>query len=155
MSNERVVCSQCGSNNFATQAACWKCGSALTAVATAPATASPVAIARPLERSESPAALWASLALGITFPFIAVPVGMVFLMLDDRRKAQIGWWNILFGTIGTILNVVIAMATISPLLLGLLKANPLLRGGGSGETNLQSEAAPPSLPGIPNTFSRP
>lgn len=92
--------------------------------------------------------------MGLFFPMVAVPVGLVFLMLDDRRKAQIGWWNILFGTIGTILNVVIAMATISPMLLGLLKNSPLggLRGG---EPNLQSEASPPNLPGIPNSFSRP
>jgi uncharacterized membrane protein len=151
MSNDRVVCRQCGSNNFATQAACWKCGTALAAAVSSALTPSPVAAsALPAPQAESPTALWSSLFLGILFPFIAIPVGFIFLMLDDRRKAQIGWWNLLFGTVGTILNVVVTMAMISPMLMGLIRSNPLLRGTGGGESSLQSEVAPPSFPGIPN-----
>ena len=153
MTTDRVVCSQCGANNFATQAACWKCGTSLSAAPAAPLPATP---ARPLlDTPESPAALWSSIALGALFPVISIPVGLVFLMLDDRRKAQIGWWNILAGVIGTVLNVLLAFATIMPWLSGITKGFPLggLRAGASSP-DLSSEASPPDLPGIPNNFSR-
>lgn len=76
-------------------------------------------------------------------------------MLDDRRKAQIGWWNIIAGVIGTVLNLLVAFATIMPMLSGITKGLPLggLRAGASSP-NLQSEVSPPELPGIPNSFSR-
>ena len=163
MSNERVVCAACGSNNFATQAACWKCGRGLTAAppptpsASMPAPAAgagaiPVA-ARPAYsadlRQESPAAFWSSVALGIVFPMLSIPVGMVFLMLDDKRKAQIGWWNILFGLVGTLLNGILAAVTIMPLLMGATKMIPGMdRLGGSSRTqDMSSEVAPLDLPG--------
>ncbi|MCX6365351.1 MAG: hypothetical protein NTX57_01425 [Armatimonadetes bacterium] len=163
MSNERVVCAACGSNNFATQAACWKCGRALATAPPPVPSASPPAssggagaipvAARPTYsaelRQESPAAFWSSVALGIVFPMLAIPVGMVFLMLDDKRKAQIGWWNILFGLVGTLLNGILAAVTIMPLLMGATKMIPGMDrlGGGSRSQDMSSEAAPLDLPG--------
>lgn len=96
MSDGRRICPACGSNNFETQAACWKCGKPLTG-ASAPA-ASPT--------PPSPNAWIATIALGLLFPLVAVPVGLVFLMLDDPRKTQIGRWNLLWGTIGTLVHLV-------------------------------------------------
>nr|MDQ2831405.1 hypothetical protein [Chloroflexota bacterium] len=65
------------------------------------------------------------------------PVGMVFLMLDDPRKTQIGWITIGWSVLGTVLNSI-----AFSILLGLLA--PLLRGlphpGGS----------PGGLPGLPD-----
>lgn len=151
MSSDRVVCAQCGANNFATQAACWKCGVALTAAPSAPQ-AAPGRVPVAASSGESPAALWASLALGALFPVISLPVGLVFLMLDDRRKAQIGWWNIIAGVVGTVINLLIAAATILPTVMSLTRGLPL---GAPRTTSLDSEVAPPSLSGIPNAFSPP
>jgi uncharacterized membrane protein len=88
-------------------------------------------------------------ALGIVFPMLAIPVGMVFLMLDDKRKAQIGWWNIVFGLVGTLLNGILAAVTIMPLLMGATKMIPGMDrlGGGSRSQDMSSEAAPLDLPG--------
>lgn len=143
MTTDRVVCAQCGANNFATQAACWKCGNALTA-APAGIPQSAVAVARPAVASpESPAALWASLALGVLLPVVSIPVGLVFLMLDDRRKAQIGWWNIIAGAIGTILSLLVTAAMILPMLTSLTKGLPLggLRGS-VASPDLNSDVSP-------------
>ena len=152
MSNERVVCAACGSNNFATQAACWKCGKPLVATLAA-------AVAVPVARydaphgaaAESPAAFWSCLALGVIFPVISIPVGLVFLMLDDKRKSQIGWWNILFGLIGTVLNGILVAVSLAPLLMGASRMLPSLTGlGGRGSTQSQdmsSEAPPLEIPG--------
>ncbi len=166
MSNERVVCAECGSNNFATQAACWKCGKTLAATptpsGTAILTAAPSAVryvGSTDSAKESPAALWSSVALGVIFPVISIPVGLVFLMLDDKRKAQIGWWNILFGLVGTVLNgIVIAVSLIAP--LKALTASLPGMGGLGGRSGMSSqdpnsEVPPLNLPGQPRFFANP
>ncbi|WP_395091381.1 hypothetical protein [Armatimonas sp.] len=140
MSNERVVCAACGSNNFATQAACWKCGRALVASVARPAYALPT--------SESPAAFWSSVAIGIFFPIISIPVGLVFLMLDDKRKTQIGWWNILFGLLGTVLNGIVVMVSLAPLVMNATRMIPGLGGRGAAQSqDMNSEVAPLEIPG--------
>jgi hypothetical protein len=159
MSNERVVCAACGMNNFATQAACWKCGKPLAAgvplaqpVPASPSTgATAVAPPRALA-SESPVAFWSSVVMGIIFPMIALPVGLVFLMLDDRRKAQIGWWNILFGLVGSVLNGIVVAVSLAPLLMSASRLVPGLgglgsRGAAAQSQDLNSEAQPLELPG--------
>ena len=161
MSNERVVCAACGSNNFATQAACWKCGRALVASAALPAPqphpqpapggAAAVPAARPiyaLPSTESPAAFWSSVAMGIFFPIISIPVGLVFLMLDDKRKTQIGWWNILFGLLGTVLNGILVMVSLAPVLMNATRMIPGLGGRGAAQSqDMNSEVAPLEIPG--------
>lgn len=161
MSNERVVCAACGSNNFATQAACWKCGKPLVASAT-PSSSPPQAMSagvaavspRPIPIStstESPAALWSSVALGVVFPMISIPVGLVFLMLDDKRKAQIGWWNILFGLVGTLLNGIVVAVSLMPVFMSLTKGLPGIGGLGNrtgmSAQDPNSEVPPLDLPG--------
>lgn len=72
------------------------------------------------------------------FPFIGLPAGMIFLMLDDPRKTQIGWLLIGWSIAGSVLSVISLAVTLGPVwavLHGLLP-HP---GGG----------APPSLPGLP------
>jgi ABC-type Fe3+ transport system permease subunit len=162
MSNERIVCAFCSSNNFATQAACWKCGKPLATVSsnamptasTVPLVSSPAAshdaaVSYNLP-SESPSAFWSAVAMGIVFPMIAIPVGLVFLMLDDKRKSQIGWWNILFGLIGTLLNGIVIAVSLTPLLLNASRMLPSLTGGRMGQAQTQdmnAEAPPLDLPG--------
>jgi ABC-type Fe3+ transport system permease subunit len=165
MSNERIVCASCSSNNFATQAACWKCGKPLATVAPAASNAMPAVDSVPLGSSpaashyaavsynlpiESPAAFWSAVAMGIVFPMIAIPVGLVFLMLDNKRKSQIGWWNILFGLIGTLLNGIVIAVSLTPLLLNASRMLPSLTGGRMGQAQTQdmnAEAPPLDLPG--------
>jgi len=50
-------------------------------------------------------ALWAAVALAFFFPGVAVPVGLVFLMLDDRRKVEIGRITLIWGLVFTLLHL--------------------------------------------------
>jgi hypothetical protein len=117
----RVVCPRCGENNFDTQANCWKCGSSLAGTAPPPAAPSrraapagtypapPVSVAPAVAgRSIDPAvAFWSAVALAFFFPAVAVPVGIVFLMLDDRRKAEIGRVTLVWGIIFSLLHLLL------------------------------------------------
>ena len=63
---------------------------------------------------------------------------MIFLMLDDPRKTQLGWLLIGWSAAGTVINVISLAATLGPVwavLRGLLP-HP---GGG----------AAPAIPGLP------
>lgn len=112
----RIVCSRCGSNNFSTQASCWKCGGALSQ-ATVPA---PATTAAPVAPPNGSTAFVAAVALGLLFPLVAVPVGIVFLMLDDPRKSAIGRWNIAWGVAGTILHTIATGVLIQALAMPML-----------------------------------
>jgi hypothetical protein len=115
----RIVCARCGENNFDTQANCWKCGSSLAGTPAAPTTsprpspppaayaAAPVAVASaPISRPvDLGVAIWAAVALAFFFPGVAVPVGLVFLMLDDRRKVEIGRITLIWGLVFTLLHL--------------------------------------------------
>ncbi len=146
----RVRCLYCGANNFPASAACWQCGRPLKAAPAGapeagtlpPSTALPgiAAAQHPLASrpfTEAALAPKAAAALGLMFPYIGLPVGIVFLMLDDPRKTQIGWMTIGWSVLGTVLNSI-----AFSILLGLLA--PLLKGlphpGGS----------PGGLPGVPD-----
>ena len=115
-STGRLVCPKCGANNFNTQAACWQCGTGLRGsgapgpvmrAADAPGVPSPTPLPLPQVRPDSvpsdPAvAVWAAILLALFFPYVAVPVGIVFLMLDDRRKAEIGRIALVAGIVFTV-----------------------------------------------------
>lgn len=148
----RVRCLYCGANNFPASPTCWQCGRALRALQTSPAmpntapgmidpaprAGTPARYAR-AESSVSPGlAPKAAAVLGLTFPLIGLPVGMVFLMLDDERKARLGWITIGWSILGTVLNIILTIATLGPT-LAVLKAMlpPGAHGGG--------------LPGLPPT----
>ncbi|MFM7188484.1 MAG: hypothetical protein ACKO14_11780 [Armatimonadota bacterium] len=51
--------------------------------------------------------------LSLLAPFVSLCTGCVFLMLSGRRNVTLGWWNIIAGTIGTVLHVV-ALAVVIP-----------------------------------------
>lgn len=112
----RRVCSRCGSNNFETQAACWKCGAALDAVPPALTGTSSPAVS-PTFPAPSSTALVASILLGLLLPVVAFPVGLIFLMLDDPRKAQIGRWNLAWSVAGTLLHLVATLLLARVVLL--------------------------------------
>ena len=130
----RVRCLYCGANNFPASAACWQCGRPLKAAVagapeagTAPLPSALPGIApspRPMPSrslTESALAPKAAAALGLMFPYIGLPVGIVFLMLDDARKTQLGWMTIGWSVLGTVLNSIafsVLLGFLAPFLKG-------------------------------------
>ncbi len=161
----RVLCPQCGVNNFATQAACWRCGATLgsgTAPAQAvgsPTSAPPTAAAayRPAASIDPAVATWSAWILAFLFPFVAVPVGLVFLMLDDRRKADVGKTTLIAGTVFSLLHLFATWAMLQPVIgvvrtLGGLSGRASATGGGADPN---ASVPPLNLPGIPQTSPSP
>lgn len=94
----------------------------------------------PAQRSsvtESALAPKAAAALGLIFPYVGLPVGIVFLMLDDPRKEKLGWITLGWSILGTILNS-IAFAALLALLAPLFKGLTHVGGG------------PTAIPGMPS-----
>jgi len=152
-------------NNFATQAACWRCGTSLSgggsAISAGPGRAAPTsnmpAATRPVANVDPAVATWAAWILAFLFPFVAVPVGLVFLMLDDRRRAEIGKTTLVAGTIFSLLHLLATWAMLQPV-IGVVRT----LGGLSGRTSAggaspsagqdpNSSVPPLNLPGIPQT----
>ena len=75
--------------------------------------------------------------MGLLFPFIGLPAGMIFLMLDDPRKTYLGWLMIGWSIGGTALSVVPLLLTLGPLLALLRSLAP------------RPGSPAPSIPGLP------
>ncbi len=147
----RVRCVYCGANNFPSSAACWQCSRPLRPMPAAPPVNAPAALpsgpasAMPFPGAavrpalaESPLAPKVAATLGMLFPFVGLPAGMIFLMLDDPRKTRLGWLLIGWSLAGTVISIISLAATLGPIwavLHGLLP-HP---GGG----------AAPAIPGLP------
>lgn len=165
----RVLCPQCGVNNFATQAACWRCGASLAGggatvsapgrPAAAPGGDAPRAAGtayRPVASIDPAVATWSAWILAFLFPFVAVPVGLVFLMLDDRRKADIGKITLIAGTIFSLLHLLATWAMLQPVIgvvrtLGGLSNRTSGASTGLGGQDPNASVPPLNLPGIPQT----
>lgn len=169
----RRVCPRCGANNFDTQAACWKCGAGL--VGSAPPVAPPVAPvaspplrpsasdvpgarpvtpARPATTPVDPAiANWTAIISSLLMPYIMLPVGVVFLMLDDKRKLEVGRITLIASVVGTILHT-IAFAAFSaavyqqllPFLPGMAGKAQEIRSAREGEANRSMDLNQPAQP---------
>jgi hypothetical protein len=150
----RVRCLYCGANNFPAAAVCWQCGRPLKPVQSGQANAgtasSPIASGQmpglqstPTRPAliESALAPKAAAAMGLLFPYIGLPAGILFLMLDDPRKTQLGWLLIGWSLLGGVLNAITLGITLVPM-WGVLK-DMLPHGGSPG-------GAPNGLPGMPN-----
>lgn len=93
-------------------------------------------------------ATWSAAALGLLFSFIAIPVGIVFLMLDDRRKVEIGKITILWGVVGSVLHV---LFTAWMMRAAFEQIRAFLPGpAGQSQPKMTDEAPPIQFPGIPN-----
>ncbi len=112
----RLTCPRCGANNFDTVSVCWKCAAPLAAAPSmqpirmdSPAQP-PIAIERPVS-AYAPAPIYppasppympgvgsgdpgvarrAAILLALTLPWIGLPVGWVFMMIEDSRKQAVG-----------------------------------------------------------------
>lgn len=98
----RVVCARCGANNFDTVTTCWKCQAPISGTAARgmmpqsqerPSLAQPVhsAMVVPTGGTGDPAlskraAIW----LALSMPYIGLPVGWAFMMMNDRDRQDIG-----------------------------------------------------------------
>ena len=141
----RVRCLYCGANNFPASVACWQCSRPLKPMPAAPTAAPGVSSAPPPMAAvrpalvESPLAPKVAAAMGMLFPYVGLPAGMIFLMLDDPRKTQLGWLLIGWSLAGTVISVISLAATLGPLwaLLRGMMPHP----GGAGPTG---------VPGLPN-----
>lgn len=171
----RIVCPKCGANNFDTQAACWKCSSPLTGAGagyTAGAVSPPPSVppsgaslnaAPPVSPYAAPAprlstgvdpsvAIWSAIALAVFFGAIAIPVGLVFMMLDDRRKVEIGKVTLISGIVSTIVHAVLTAWLIQALFFTVLMPRAIQAfGGAAGGGDLNQKVAPLNFPGIPRT----
>ena len=151
----RVLCSQCGVNNFETQAACWKCG-ALLKTGAAPAQrpgAPPPSAARsadgvPAVSVDPTLANVAAFSLALLFPFVAVPAGLIFLMLDDRRKAQIGKLTLVWGLLFSLLHVLFTGWLLREAVAQLRGLLPSLPGQPQRQPQPDDPVAPIPFPGL-------
>jgi hypothetical protein len=164
----RVVCPRCGANNFDTVSACWKCSAPLSSAPPAPHTGyTPSPIANPISVQTPPsfggpqpppaaeafayraaaavqqagdtaranrAAFW----LGITMPYFGFPIGLAFMMCDDRRRQEVGRlciiWSLVSGVFHLLLMFVslLGMREWMMMFLGAAKTGLNSRGGGLG-----------------------
>lgn len=111
-SSHRLTCAQCGANNFDTVTVCWKCGAALRASGGSRPAATPNGSASaPLHYSSgaSSGALRAALWLGLLFPYVGLPVGLIFIMLDDAGRAEVGRACVLWSCVSLAAHVIIMM----------------------------------------------
>lgn len=138
----RVVCPRCGANNFDTVTACWKCSAPLASATTGytgytPSPISnPVSIPNPPQFTSQPqsgaptegfayraaaaviqagdvaranrAAFW----LGITMPYFGFPIGLAFMMCDDRRRQEVGRICILWSLVSGVLHILLTFVSL-------------------------------------------
>jgi hypothetical protein len=155
----RITCPRCGANNFDTVTACWKCGAPVGAAAAAAPTPqqapmqmpqqaptpyqqdrmappypqerapAPMAYAAPVVSGDSGVARRAALLLGLTIPFIGLPVGWIFMMIEDRNKQAVGRWCAMWSVIGLVIHLFLTYLLVQqsvPLLLRIL--TPVMEG---------------------------
>lgn len=151
----RVTCPRCGTNNFDTVTMCWKCGTSLQAggsppignVASplSPPSAAPMGYVSPASAVERPGqssvayanagsdgdpgvAQRAAILLALVIPFVGLPVGWIFMMIEDRRKQAIGrvcvTWSIIALLLHILLMFVLSMAAVPALSYALQKLQP-------------------------------
>jgi len=158
----RITCPRCGANNFDTVTSCWKCGAPVGAAMAAPPVPMPApALSSPppsfaYERAPAPmpyavppptgdsgAARRAAIALALTLPFIGLPVGWVFMMIEDRQKQAIGrlcaTWSLIALVLHLLLTYIMIQNSLTfiqrvlvPVMAGAARRNAAGADGGDG-----------------------
>ncbi len=115
----RIACPRCGANNFDNVAACWKCQAALGGAgvparhATAPTERSVVfpTVSTPAVATGDPGvARRAAIALALMLPFIGLPVGWIFMMIEDERRQAIGRICAVWSLVSLVLQLLLMFA---------------------------------------------
>jgi hypothetical protein len=153
----RITCPRCGANNFDTVTSCWKCGAPVGSAASAPAmpmTAPvagipaippsygqeraplPIPYSPPAPSGDANMARRAAVLLALTIPFIGLPVGWIFMMIEDRNKQAVGRLCATWSLIGLLLHLVVTYVMVQnsvPLLLRML--GPVMEGAARRNAN--------------------
>jgi hypothetical protein len=118
--------------------------------------AAPVAAAvRPQPGVDPAVANWTAIISSLLMPGIMFPVGVVFLMLDDRRKLEVGRITLIASTVGTALHLFFTFLLLGSTLSAFINAGPgmvnwaqKLKEAQAGRSQDLSQPAPPlDLPG--------
>ncbi len=116
----RISCPLCGANNFDTVTVCWKCGASLAGGQSRPPTSSGTAAtgaSHPPQHvsgvagysSAAGRSTHAAFWLGLLFPYIGLPVGLVFMMLDDDRRYEIGRLCVIWSCVSLAVHILVLM----------------------------------------------
>jgi len=157
----RITCPKCGANNFDSVTTCWKCGAQVNTstgshVQASPAAASytpgapaaqygytPERIPSQVQMSQptgdpnvaNRAAIW----LALTLPFIGLPAGWLFMMVEDQRKQRVGRICVMWSLIALVFHILFTVILLKSATSGLVSAlGPLInsmaskQAGGSG-----------------------
>ncbi len=162
----RLTCPKCGANNFDTVTNCWKCSTPLAGgYAPQPLTpAAPVPQGYGLERSaQAPAPVYyppaqpsgdmnvanrAAFWLGVTIPFVGLPVGWVFMMFDDQKKQRIGKVCVMWSLFAMIFHIAFTMMFVKWTTSGLVNnILPLVKGMSRGPAG--GGDGSDGIPGVP------
>ncbi|HZO87838.1 MAG TPA: hypothetical protein VFB38_05820 [Chthonomonadaceae bacterium] len=149
----RLTCPRCGANNFSTVTACWKCSAPLNAAGNPSASAAapaypptpsveraamaPVTYAPATADGDPGVARRAAIALALLIPWIGLPVGWIFMMIEDSRKQAVGRICVLWSTIALIFHLFLMYALAAQMVpylqmaLGITR-NTLQNGGKGG-----------------------
>ncbi|MBC7807794.1 MAG: hypothetical protein H7145_16800 [Akkermansiaceae bacterium] len=98
---------------------------------------------------------WVGVIGGLLVPIAMLPVGLVFLMWDDKRKVEIGRTATIASLVGTLLHGVFTYFAVAGAIGAGMKMLPGAAGRASASQSepapdFDSEAKPLELPGIPS-----
>ncbi|HZP83179.1 MAG TPA: hypothetical protein VFB21_16170 [Chthonomonadaceae bacterium] len=142
----RVTCPRCGANNFDNVAVCWKCSAPLQAAGGHSGYAAPPAMERPyaapaayapmMPDGDPAVAKRAAIALALVFPWLGLPIGWAFMMVEDRRKQAIGRFCAVWSAVALFFHFLLMYAltasAISMLRQVLPSVSGAMRGAGQG-----------------------
>ena len=123
-SGGRITCPRCGTNNFNTVTACWKCGTALAGNGVAPAMSPAPVINAPRQEYSSyvppivsasgdpAAAKRAAFWLAVVFPWFGLPIGWAFMMIEDHKRQAIGKYCAMWSIIALIFHCLFLFASV-------------------------------------------
>lgn len=150
------MCPRCGANNFENVPDCWKCHAALAssgAPGLAPVFGTPQDLREPrvfpgslsapaiglIAPGDEGAARRAAVLLALTMPWLGLPVGWIFIMMQDARRQAIGRFCVAwsFGALILHLLLLFVMAqSTARLFLSLLQPtlDSALKSGGRSDS---------------------
>ena len=153
---ERWVCPKCGANNFEAVQACWKCNTTrivapmpFASVAPPPSPSLPERPSPFTTPMYAPAAVSdgdpglarrAALLLALTLPWLGVPVGWIFMMMEDRKRQAIGRFCVMWSCVSLLLHFVLMIFATQMITSNLLRVlEPIMQ-------NMNKNQKVPSLP---------